>query len=287
MNSRKSQKFGNYSPPKEDSRRPLTRQDTIKLYQTAREWPDIETELAIRVLLDYGLRIGELVHLRSDWVRKEYHNGKDEEFWLIQIPKFERCYGGKGEKATQQGNQDGLDLHRTSRPCTKCKDRSYKRKVAPKINGERRPDHGWLTEEQAKEYDFHPKSARSADKVWQLGELPETAETARKLKKFVSGQKYEQWPHQSNSARNRLNKVVEEADLALPERPSDTGVVPHALRHTYGCRLVEARVGEGIGMKQMRHQNSDVFEWYAQVRGVRTFNALSNAVDSSASLLHE
>lgn len=104
---------------------------------------------------------------------------------------------------------------------------------------------------------------------------------------FLENQYKKQWPHTQNPIRRRVKKIAKEADLRLPERPPNVGITPHALRHTYGCRLVEASVGEGVGMKQMRHQNPDVFQWYADVRGVRTFNALSNAVDESASLVHE
>lgn len=281
------EKFGSFIPPKKDNRRPLTRPDTNTLYQTACEWPDREAELVIRVLLDYGLRCGELTHLRSDWVRKEYHDDKKEEFWVIHIPKYDRCFGGKGDKATSKGNQEGLDLHHTTSQCSECKDRGYKKKVAPMVDGERKSEYGWLTEGQAEEYGFHPKSERSATKVWQFGELEESAETARLLKQFLKSQYKEQWPHMGNAVRSRVDKIVEEADLNLKHRPADVGVTPHALRHTYGCRLVESSVGEGAGMKQMRHQNPDVFRWYADIRDTRTFNALSNAVDESASLLHE
>lgn len=281
----KNQKYGNFRPPKSPKRKPLTRQDSRKLYQTACEWPDKEGELVVRTLLDYGLRIDELAHLREGWVGSEYKREQDSTLWYIQIPKFEQCYGGTGEAG--QANQQGANLHNTDSECRNCRDRGWKKKVRPKIDGERKPEFGWLTEEDAKKYPFHPKTGRSATKVWELPNVPETRETAKELKKFVAAQKHEQWPHGTNAIRSRLYNIADDADLSLPDRPSEAGIVPHALRHTYGCRLVEARLGEGIGMKQMRHTNSDVFEWYADVRNVRVVNALAEATSESDSLLHE
>ena len=279
----KNQQYGTYRPPKSPNRRPLTRPDSEKLYQTACEWPDREGELAVRTLLDYGLRIDELAHLREGWVGSEYKRDQDQEVWYIQVPKFEECYGGRED--AERRNKTGVNLHQTDSECTRCRSRGWKKKVKPKVNGERRPDLGWLTEKDAKKYPFHPKTARSATKVWELPNVPETQETAQKLKKFVAAQKHEQWPHGYSSIRTSLDNIIDAADLDLPGRPTEAGVVPHALRHTYGCRLVEARIGEGIGMKQMRHQNSDVFEWYADVRNVRVVNALDKATSEADSLL--
>jgi integrase len=112
------------------------------------------------------------------------------------------------------------------------------------------------------------------------------AETARLLKEFLSSKKNGQWPTGQNGIRNRLNKLVEAADLDLPDRVHEH-VVPHGLRHTYGCRLVEASIGEGAAMKQMRHQNADVFRWYADVRNARVVSAMADAVSQRDNLLHE
>lgn len=281
MSLNSDQGYGSFSPPKQDKRHPLTRQDTEKLYQAACDHPDVETELAVRVLLDYGLRIGELVHLRAHWIDTEYHRQADGEVWRISIPKVEYCWGGTGGEAGKR-NQGGADLHTTDKPCGKCEDRSWEKKVAPK--GEEK--NGWLTWQQAEEYNFAPKSERSATKVWQFPGMSEMGETAQKLKQFLQAQNHNQWPHTENPVRNRLDKLVDGADLALPDR-SQPKVVPHALRHTYGCRLVEMGVGEGAGMKQMRHQNADVFRWYSDVRGTRVVSALADAVSENDSLLHD
>lgn len=272
--------YDGYKPPKEDKRHPLTRRDTEKLYRAAAQYPDMEAELAVRVLLDFGLRIGELVHLRSHWVDTEYNRELSEELWRIKIPKVEYCWGGKGGEAESQ-NESGVNLHKTDSPCTRCVNRSWEGKVAP--DGDE--DRGWLTWNQAEEYDYSPKKPRSATKVWQFPQIPDAAETATKLKKFLETQNHEQWPHGGNAVRKRLDKVVEQADLKFPDR-SQPKVVPHALRHTYGCRLVEMGVGEGAAMKQMRHQNADVFRWYADVRGTRVVSALNSAVSKNDSLLH-
>jgi hypothetical protein len=238
----------------------------------------------VRTLLDFGLRVDELAHSREEWIGSEYKREQDDDIWYIQVPKFEECYGGTKAK---RGNESGANLHQTGDSvCNRCRDRGWKKKVKPKVEGERRPDLGWLTEEDAKKYPFHPKTARSATKVWELPNVPETRETAQELKKFLAAKKHGQWPHGGNAIRSRLDNVVEDADLDLPGRPTEAGVVPHCLRHTYGCRLVEARIGEGVGMKQMRHQNSDVFEWYADVRNVRVVNALAEATTEADSLLH-
>jgi integrase len=277
--------YGNYVPPKEEKRHPLTRSDTEKLYQAAVQYPDVETELAVRVLLDYGLRVGELVHMREHWITQEYKRTAGKEVWRIKIPKVEYCWGGVGP--TGGGNGSGANLHKTDQPCYNCRHRSWQKKVAPKNDdGDPQPDRGWITEQQAEEYDFAPKTERSATKVWQLGDLEESAETAQKLKQFLKAQPHEQWPHLEGNVNRHIDRVAEEADLTLPDR-SRNEIVAHALRHTYGCRLVEASIAEGTAMKQMRHQDPDVFRWYADVRGTRVVSALFDAVSDNDSLLHE
>lgn len=273
-----NQGYDGYSPPKEDKRHPLTRQDTSSLYKAATEYPDLEAELIVRVLLDYGLRLGELTHSREHWVAKEYNREVGEEIWRIKVPKVDYCWGGKGGHSAA-GNPEGENLHVTNDPCSDCVDRNWGDKIDPDT-GE-----GWLTEQQAEKYDFSPKSPRSATKVWQFPGLDDSGETARKLKQFLNAQHHKQWPHLQGSARNRLDKIVNQADLELPDR-SQPKVVPHALRHTYGCRLVEMGVGEGAAMKQMRHQSPEIFRWYSDVRGTRVVSALNDAVSESDSLLH-
>jgi integrase len=286
-----SQGYAGYKPPKEQKRHPLTRHDTKILYKEAVQHPDREVELAVRTLLDYGLRSGELVHARSHWVDKEFNRELGQKLWRIKIPKVEYCWGGKGGHE-EAGNPNGENLHVTNNPCGECVDRSWKGKIAP----DGKKENGWLTEQQAEEYDYSPKKPRSATKVWQFPGISDAAETAAELKEFLEGQDHKQWPHMGNAVRNRLDKVVERArpddptdpgpeDLRLPDR-SQPKVVPHALRHTYGCRLVEMGVGEGAAMKQMRHQNADVFRWYSDVRGARVVSALNDAVSESDSLLH-
>jgi hypothetical protein len=258
-------------------------------------YPDREVELTIRTLLDYGLRVGELTHIRSHWIGQEYNRELGKKLWRIKIPRVEDCWGGTGEQGSA-GNPDGENLHVTDVPCVDCRDRSWKSKVAPKVNGERKPELGFVTESEAEKHDFAPKSKRSATKVWQFPSLPESGETAELLKEFLEAQNHKQWPHGQNAVRNRVDKVVNEAlpddpkspdpdDLKLPDRSANR-VVPHGLRHTYGCRLVEASVGEGAAMKQMRHQSAEVFRWYSDVRGTRVVSALANAVSESDGLLH-
>jgi len=281
MSSSIGQGYEGYTPPKEEKRHPLTRHDTRELYNTAVDYPDREAELIVRTILDYGLRLGELVHCRSHWIDKEYNRELGEKIWRIKVPKVEYCWGGKGGKVGA-ANSDGANLHETDAACTNCVNRSWQGKIAPNGNKKR----GWVTERQAEEYDYSPKKARSATKVWQFPSIPDAAETAQLLKDFVKCHPHQQWPHQQQSARNRLDKVVESADLNLPDR-STPKVVPHGLRHTYGCRLVEMGIGEGAAMKQMRHQNADVFRWYSDVRGTRVVSALADAVSETDSLLHE
>lgn len=284
MNIPTDKGYEQFKPPKQESRFPLTYSDTRKFYATAVGFPDREIELVGRVLLDYGLRVDELVHCRSDWVQKEYSQELNKELWRIRIPKVEKCWGGTGGEAKQQ-NQSGHDLHNTNKACGRCNRRSWQGKVAPlDDDGEPQPEKGWLTWDQAERYDFAPKSARSAAKTWQLGKLEESAETARLLKNFLEQQSHKQWPHGSNAVRNRVDKIVEHADLDFPDR-SVKKIVPHGLRHTYGCRLVEMGLSEGIGKKQMRHKNTEVFHWYADVRNKRVQAALEKASSNQDSLL--
>jgi len=275
VSSYTSNGYGSFEPPKEKKRHPLTRRDSERLYQAAVEYPDRESELAVRTMLDYGLRIGELTHSRAHWIDKEFQRATGDKIWRISIPKVEKCYGGVG--SVGKGNPSGKNLHETEKSCSMCRNRSW---------GGKTGDDGWLTERQAEKFDYAPKSQRSATKVWQLPNLPESAETAQMLKEFLTAQSNEQWPNTGNAVRRRIDKVVEAADLELPDR-GQRKVVPHALRHTYGCRLVEANVGEGASMKQMRHQSADVFRWYSDVRGTRVVNALAESVSESDSLLHK
>lgn len=276
--SQSQDSYGGYVPPKSEKRHPLSRRDTTELYQAALDYPDLETELTVRVLLDYGLRISELLHSRSHWIASEWSKQLGAELYRIRIPKIEDCWGGTGGDAGKQ-NENGVNLHETNSPCTKCVDRSWEGKVDPEKGD------GWLTWDQAEAYDWAPKKPRSATKVWAFPQIPDAQETAKKLQKFLDAQNHNQWPHSGNAVRKRLDRVVEKADLNLPNR-SQPKVVPHALRHTYGCRLVEMGVGEGAAMQQMRHQNADVFRWYSQVRGARVVSALKNAVSESDSLIH-
>lgn len=276
---------GRYNPPKSKKRYPLSHSDTREFYRTACSFPDREIELIGRVLLDYGLRVDELCHSRSHWINKEYNKENETEQWRILIPKTESCWGGTGGEAGQK-NEAGADLHNTNQPCTRCVDRNWQGKIEP-LNtetGDREPENGWLTWDQAEKYDFAAKSEKSASKVWQLGDIEESVETARMLKEYLEQQPHKQWPHGQNAVRNRVDKICEVADLDLNDRPQDR-IVPHALRHTYGCRLVEMGVSEGIGMQLMRHSNSDVFQWYSQVRGGRVQAALKEASSESDSLL--
>lgn len=285
------QGYGGYSPPKEEKRHPLTRHDTEVMYKEAVQYPDSEVELAVRTLLDYGLRVGELVHARSQWIEKEFNRQLGGKLWRIKVPKVEHCWGGKGGHE-EAGNPSGDNLHVTNNPCGKCVSRSWEGKIAP--DGDK--DKGWVTRHQAEKYDFSPKKPRSATKIWQFPGISDSAETAAELKDFLQSQDNEQWPHMHNAVRSRIDKVVERAlpedpqnpdpdDLKLPDR-SQPKIVPHTLRHTYGCRLVEMGLGEGAAMKQMRHQNADVFRWYSDVRGARVVAALNNAVSENDSLLH-
>lgn len=271
--------YGGYKPPKEEKRHPLTRRDTTRLYQTAVDYPDLETELCVRVPLDFGLRMGELTHCRAHWIEQEYNREIGGQIYRIRIPKVENCWGGKGG-SIGKGNPEGVNLHETNNPCAKCVNRSWEGKVDPP--GQER---GWLTRDQAEKYDYSPKQARSATKVWAFPQIPDANKTAEKLKKFLQAQNHEQWPHTAGAVRTRIDKVADKAELSLPDR-SQPKIVMHALRHTYGCRLVEMGVGEGAAMEQMRHENADVFRWYAQVRGARVVSALNDAVSESDSLLH-
>lgn len=276
--------YGSFKPPKAESRQPLTRRDTRKFYETACEYPDREVELVGRVLLDYGLRCGELAHSREMWIDTE-HKQSHGELWRINVPRVEYCYGGNRDAGKR--NSGGVNLHETGDPCGYCVNRAW----GEKVNGTTEQDPGWVTEGQAEKYDWAPKSRRSATKVWQFPGIEESAETARLLKEFLSSHKDGQWPHGANAIRNRLDKLVAAADLDLPDRTGNPDeerlVVPHALRHTYGCRLVEANIREGAAMKQMRHQNADVFRWYSDVRDARVVSAMADAVSANDSLLHE
>lgn len=91
MSGSADQGYGQFNPPKEEKRLPLSYNDTREFYRAAVDYPDREVELVGRVLLDYGLRIGELCHCRAHWVKKEYNREAGEEEWRIRVPKVEYC----------------------------------------------------------------------------------------------------------------------------------------------------------------------------------------------------
>ncbi len=64
-------------------------------------------------LLHTGLRTGEIVHMRPEWLIT------DNEEMVLEIPRTEECIGGVGPIGT--GNKKQKNLNDRGEPCTKCR----------------------------------------------------------------------------------------------------------------------------------------------------------------------
>jgi len=235
---------GDYTPPSKRSKRPLDAEQTDAFYKAAKQMPEIQDELTGRTLLDYGLRLGEFTHLFDRWVGQSRHPQTGEKAWYIQIPMGEICVGGVG--STGEGNKKGANLHETSQPCSNCRSRRYS-------------DKDWVDDEFHQETPFHPKTGNSIGKTWALP--TETCEeTAQMLKEFLTPSR--QWPVGQGAVRRSLERIRQRAGL-------DRKVLPHALRHTYGCRLAAAGKNPQAIMAQMRHGNLPMALYYSELRGTR------------------
>lgn len=243
--ARRSERF---APPKRRKKKPLTADQEKPFYQAAQSADDLTTELCGRILMDFGLRVDELVHMKSDWIATEPKPHSDDRIWAIRVPQMARCSGGVGETGSQ--NASGADLHHTSEACYKCRTRTHEKKTGKR---------GWLTEQQAEEWDFHPKTKNSVGATYSL-ETTSCDEAADLLNSFL--EMHGQFPIGHQSVRNRLSNIAERAEF-------DRDVAPHALRHTYGCRLASGGSSIENIMRQMRHGDRSMAKWYSEIRGVR------------------
>ena len=249
-----SKNSASFVPPDREARKPLSESQTDKFYNAALRMDDFLTGMCGRTLIDYGLRVAELEHSFPDWVVREEHPETNRLRWGIRIPQGAKCVSGTGE--TGEGNESGANLHETDQPCYKCRTRSYTKK-------------SWVDDDFHDEYPFHPKSERSIDTTWALPKST-CGETAKRLKQLLEPDR--QFPINRNAISTRLDRIAEEAGL-------NRSVAPHALRHTYGCRLASAGCELKTIMNQMRHANYEQAEYYSKLRGARARNRLDDQWD--------
>lgn len=249
-----SKNSASFVAPDRMARKPLSESETDAFYNAACRMDDLVTELCGRTLIDYGLRVAELSHCYPEWISKEEHPETNRLRWGIRIPQGAKCVSGVGP--TGEGNESGANLHETNQPCHKCRTRAYGGK-------------DWVDDEFHQEYPFHPKSERSIDITWALPK--ETcAETADRLKQLLKPDR--QFPINRGAISARLDKIADESGL-------NRSVEPHALRHTYGCRLASAGCELKTIMNQMRHANYEQAEYYSKLRGARARNRLDSQWD--------
>lgn len=245
---------GDYTPPADEKKHPLDAEQTDEFYQTACEMSELQHELPGRILLDYGLRVDEFVHLCQGWVKRKRHPKTGKRTWCIDVPMGESCWGGN--KDAGQRNEGGADLHETNDPCKECRRRSYKEK-------------DWVDDEYHEENPFHPKSENSFGKTWMLP-TSSAKEATELLNEFLAPSR--QWPVGHNRVRDTIHRIAEESDL-------DRDVKPHALRHTYGCRLAAAGKNPQAMMSQLRHGNLAITMYYSELRGTRVRDQIRSSWD--------
>lgn len=239
-----------YDGPSDESATALNVLQREKFYNAACRFDDLVAELAARSLMDFGLRVGELTHLRSNWVQQEPHPKTGDLTWRIQVPPSEVCVGGVGE--TGQGNEQGCNMHLTNEPCWACRTRDFEGK-------------SWVDEQTHEETPFHPKTkAAYQTSTWALP-TNSCQETARLLKEFLSPNR--QWPTLRGAVSDDLSKIRKNADM-------DRDVAPHALRHTYGMRLAAAEKSLNDIMNQMRHDSLAMARYYSNEGGTDTRDAI-------------
>lgn len=254
MTSRSPSRF---NPPSDSAKQPLSAEQTDAFYNAACEMESLKKELAGRTLLDFGLRIGEFTHLTQKWIVRIAHPKTGNISWAVDVPQYERCTSGAGPVG--MGNPDGVDLHNTSNSCHTCRNRNYQSK-------------DWITEEIHTEYPWHPKTRNSfSRKIWALP-TQSCEETISLLNDFLAPDR--QWPTTHNPVRRYLREIAENAGL-------ERDVKPHALRHTYGCRLAAAGKSLDDRMNQLRHGDIEMAMWYSEVRGLRHRDRIRQSWDAN------
>lgn len=242
--------------PSNPARKPLSAGQTDTLYKASKSMETIRHELTGRILLDYGLRAGELAHSFPTWIVEKRHPKTGKSGWAVEIPDGAKCYGGN--KSAQQGNKTGADLHNTSDPCSGCVNRSY-------------DDKDWVDDEFHKETPWHPKTSRSYQmRVWCIPKKS-AEETARLWKNFLKPDR--QWPVTANTVNDDVTRIVDRANELAEENDDveeiDRKVHAHALRHTFGCRLAAAGYEPTARMNQLRHSSYEMALYYSQAWGLR------------------
>ncbi|WP_338756555.1 tyrosine-type recombinase/integrase (plasmid) [Halobacterium salinarum] len=247
-----------YSGPDKEKHRPLDKEPTKKLIQTAIDHPDPLDTVCVRVPLSTGLRNDELVHLRPNHIGRDYNEDYDRVAWYVRIPGFAECIGGNSD--AKQGNAKGSNLHTKGDPCSKCCDRSVDEK-------------DWLTEEQKNRPGFSPKTSGSRERYQWF--LPGRADLASTLENIIEA--HDQFPILHGAVNRRIQKLADKAGI-------DRRVTAHCLRHTYGCKLgASEKFNLNRIMTYMRHSDPDMAHWYSEQWGERRRAALADYEDEFSS----
>ncbi len=243
-----------YDGPDKIARTALNPVQREKFYKSAVDLTPVNLEAALcgRVLMDFGLRVGELSHITESWIKRRKHPKTGNLHWCIDIPKGERCIGGSGSK------EESSNMYHKGQPCFECRNRLY-------------GDKDWVDDEFHEKYPFHPKSRASFRTV--IWALPKDScrETAQLLKGFLTPRR--QFPVGRKAIANNVARIADDAGIKRH-------VTNHALRHTYGMRLAAAGKTLNDIMNQMRHNSIAMARYYSDEGGTDTLDAIQRSWDA-------
>lgn len=242
-----------FDPPEKEKYKPLDSDQTQRFVEAAKNHPDTLTEVCGRIFVEIGIRNDVFVHTRPDWVGERRHPETNDYDWYYQIPKYDYCIGGAGPVGKQ--NENGANLHSKGEPCSRCRNRSHKGK-------------SWVSDAKAEEYDFHPKTANAVRTQWFDDGA---ADLGRKLNAILEA--HNQIPILDTAVNRRINDIADDAGI-------DRRVTAHALRHTYGCRLMRMGFNEMPICDFMGHADVSMAKWYSEVTGIRKRDTMREKFDS-------
>lgn len=240
-----------FTPPDKPKHQPLDSIQSQRYYEQAGAVEDPIVQASARTPLITGLRSDCHAHMRYDWLDRLKHPKTGDFMWAIRIPRHEICISGDPAYA------EGHEFDSRNTPCGNCRDREFKGKT-------------WITEEIHQQEPFHPKTINSIALQWipkpetDLGELLDSILAV-----------HDQYPVCQGTIIRHVQQVADAAGI-------DRSVSPHALRHTYGCRLASMGYDPWEICDLMRHADISMSKWYCELRGVRKRDVVEEHWDQNA-----
>lgn len=240
-----------FSPPDKQKHQPLDSIETERYYEQAIAVEDPVVQASARTPLVTGLRSDTHAHMRYDWLERLKHPKSREYMWAIRIPRHEICVSGDPAAAA------GHTFDQQNIPCQNCRTRNYEGK-------------SWITEEEHNAEPFHPKTINSIAIQW----IPEAESDLGDLLDSILAV-HDQYPVTQASIIRHVQQVADAAGI-------DRSVSPHALRHTFGCRLAAMGYDPWQICDLMRHADIGMSKWYCELRGVRKRDVVEENWDENA-----